>query len=67
MKSSKKVENPRDCLSKIRDNLARGKSAKLFLVSLSQQITAGGPEALLYFVGTITKSVIYSYYLREHF
>ena len=36
-KSSKRVENPWDCL-------ARGKSAKLFLV---MQITAGGPEALL--------------------
>ena len=42
----KKLKNPRDCLAKIRDNLAKGKSAKLFLVSLSQQFTAGGPEAL---------------------
>ena len=35
--------------------LVMGKSAKLFLVSLSQQITAGGPEALLYFTITFEK------------
>ena len=46
-KSSKKVEKSAGLFAKIRDNLARGKSAKLFLVSLSQQFTAGGPEALL--------------------